>query len=572
MQPVFVIYLGRKFSFVLFFVLIAYINGLGQISVPGIPESFTLKTKSVPEIPVKQLEKIDTAGLRAFDVANGIPNRYGVVEQMYVDIKKDGINTHIEGRGDIWRYKIKSPVTFSLGIYFTRFLLPPEASVFIYNEDHTSVMGAFTDMNENSDQVLAIGEFKGKTVIVEYFEPADPQFEGELVIGSVSQAYNDIRSTLATRVGINCSEGANWQDHKHAICKMTFNDGLYAYTCTGFLVNNTRRDAIPYFMTANHCISTSSEARTLVTYFNFENSTCTSSDASAGQTLSGSTLKSTSQYSDFSLLLLNQYPPASYKPFYAGWDATGSAPTSGVCIHHPQGTPKCIAIDNNAPVSYAHVINWDNTYNSSPNTHWQTYFDVGNTESGSSGSPLFDQNKRVVGQLHGGGDLDSYYGKFSLSWNYNSSSSAQLKYWLDPDVTGTLVMDGEYLIAKPKSAFSTAITSVCLDAPVQLTDKSQYVPSQWKWTISPSSYEFTQGTSSTSKNPVVLFKSDGIYSVSLYVANSNGADSLTKSNYISVNDFINVKMSGITADSLICGCNLSKFPIVLTGAPDIPIA
>ena len=29
-------------------------------------------------------------------------------------------------------------------------------------------------------------------------------------------------------------------------------------------------------------------------------------------------------------------------------------------------------------------------------------WDLGTTEGGSSGSPLFDQNHRVIGQLHGG--------------------------------------------------------------------------------------------------------------------------------------------------------------------------
>src|SRR5664279_3624818 len=133
---------------------------------------------------------------------------------------------------------------------------------------------------------------------------------------------------------------------------MTFNDSTFLYYCTGFLVNNVKEDGTPYFQTANHCISTNSQAATLVTYFNYENSTCTSSDATTNQTLSGATLKATNSYSDFTLLLLNEYPPASYLPYYAGWDASSRSPQNGTCIHHPEGTPKCIALAYKAPTSY----------------------------------------------------------------------------------------------------------------------------------------------------------------------------------------------------------------------------
>jgi hypothetical protein len=44
---------------------------------------------------------------------------------------------------------------------------------------------------------------------------------------------------------------------------MTFNDSRYEYYCTGSLVNNVREDGTPYFLTANHCISTNAMAQTL---------------------------------------------------------------------------------------------------------------------------------------------------------------------------------------------------------------------------------------------------------------------------------------------------------------------
>jgi hypothetical protein len=49
------------------------------------------------------------------------------------------------------------------------------------------------------------------------------------------------------------------------------------------------------------------------------------------------------------------------------------------------------------------------------------------------------------------------------------------------------------------------------------------------------------------------------------VLNSNGADSLSKINYISAGD-IQVKLSGIPGDSIICGCNLNNYPVAASGA------
>jgi PKD repeat protein len=559
-----------KYSLLFCGLILSFCEVSGQLSVPGIPESFSIRTKKVVDIPVKLLQPIDTSKYLIEDKKRGIPNRYAVVEQMETDIKTAGAKTTIEGKGYIWQYKLTSAQSLSIGISFGKYLLPEGASVFIYNEEHTQIIGAFTERNNNPDQQLTIADFKGENAIIEYFEPLNPVFPGQLSISSVLQAYKSLLNTTTTRVGINCPEGSADQDAKHAVCRMTFHDAYYGYYCTGFLVNNVRKDGTPYFQTANHCISTSTEAATLVTYFNYENSTCSGSDASLTQTLSGSVLKATSSYSDFTLLLLNEYPPASYQAYYAGWDASSRAPQNGTCIHHPAGTPKCIALDYNPPVSYAKSMQWTDDNNvvistTVPNSHWEIQNDVGATEGGSSGSPLFDDNLHVIGQLHGGSDLYDFHGKFSLSWNHNSSASAQLQTWLDPDNTGTLKLDGIYSNMKPKAAFSAALTQICQGSTIKLTNNSQYNPVSWKWNIFPSTFKFQNGTSANSQNPLVTFDSIGNYTISLAVANTNGTDSTTKTNYINVGDIV-VKLSKIASDSIVCGCNFIKYPLGASGA------
>jgi hypothetical protein len=73
----------------------------------------------------------------------------------------------------------------------------------------------------------------------------------------------------------------------------------------------------------------------------------------------------------------------------------------------------------------------------------------GVTEGGSSGSPIFNDQGLIVGQLTGGEASCSnltgpdYYGKFSHSWDQiGDTDSTQLKPWLDPDNTGMEVLGG----------------------------------------------------------------------------------------------------------------------------------
>ena len=112
-------------------------------------------------------------------------------------------------------------------------------------------------------------------------------------------------------------------------------------------------------------------------------------------------------------------------------------------IHHPAGDIKKVSRENDPLIS--------TTFGSCPaNSHWGvTGWDEGVTEGGSSGSPLFDQNHRIVGQLHGGASacgaasLSDEYGKMSYSWNpQNSDSTNQLKYWLDPHQSNASFVNG----------------------------------------------------------------------------------------------------------------------------------
>jgi hypothetical protein len=183
--------------------------------------------------------------------------------------------------------------------------------------------------------------------------------------------------------------------------------------------------------------------------FNWQSAGCNNPAAEPTfQSLSGAVLRSRASASDFCLVeitggLQGGTVPAAFTPYFNGWDNSGNTPTSAVGIHHPSGDIKKISFENDPLIS--------TTFGGSPaNSHWGvTGWDEGVTEGGSSGSPLFDQNHRIIGQLHGGASacgapvLSDEYGKISYSWTPASSDSTnQLKYWLDPNQSNATFVNG----------------------------------------------------------------------------------------------------------------------------------
>ena len=67
---------------------------------------------------------------------------------------------------------------------------------------------------------------------------------------------------------------------------------------------------------------------------------------------------------------------------------------------------------------------------------------------GSSGSPLYNNQKKVIGQAWAYTapncfSQGAYYGKFDVSWDGNDTiPERKLSHWLDPDNTNAMFLDG----------------------------------------------------------------------------------------------------------------------------------
>ncbi|MEL6142829.1 MAG: proprotein convertase P-domain-containing protein, partial [Bacteroidota bacterium] len=243
--------------------------------------------------------------------------------------------------------------------------------------------------------------------------------------------------------------------------------------------NNARQDCTPYIMTANHCGIGAGNAPSLVTYWNFMNSTCrqpnspasgSGGDGQLNDFNTGATWRASNPPTDMTIVELDDDVSPTANAFYAGWDNSMPAPADTmIAVHHPSTDEKRISFSFQDPF----ITNGFNGPTDPNGTHIEIPdWDIGTTEPGSSGSPVFDRFRRVRGQLHGGGAAcgnDQYdtYGYFGRSWEGGGSSSSRLRDWLDPDNSGVTFIDGkEQLSCQISVSANPAFMTGCAGTPV----------------------------------------------------------------------------------------------------------
>ena len=183
----------------------------------------------------------------------------------------------------------------------------------------------------------------GSRQAIEVFTKA-PLDAGAVRIGAVVHFTDSplAKAAASCTVPTSCSTNDGVLDvamaeRKKSVARMTYVDGLNAFSCTGTLIN-TERFPAPFFMTAHHCISTAAAASSLATFWFYEDVACTSPVANPAtqQIASGAELVMTNKAVDSTLLRLTDTPPAG--AVFAGWSNARLQPGAEVFnISHPKG-------------------------------------------------------------------------------------------------------------------------------------------------------------------------------------------------------------------------------------------
>nr|WP_315431317.1 trypsin-like peptidase domain-containing protein [uncultured Albidiferax sp.] len=293
---------------------------------------------------------------------------------------------------------------------------------------------------------------EGSEATLEVELPASVSTDGvQIAIPSLSHVYSALASDgeNVAKVGeagsceVNVACNTDYSSaESNAVARMVFvgSDGG-TYQCSGTLVNDSSSSGTPYFLSANHCISKQSEASTLQTYWFYRATSCSGTTLnSAYQTRTGgATLLYASAVTDTSFMQLVDTPPTGVT--YAGWSVAAPTLNAAVAgIHHPKGDLQKLSTGSLSAFQDCSVLNaTSDTFTCSSGTQSgskfiNATFSSGVTESGSSGSPLFQtsgSSHYMVGQLYGGSSScaapsgSNIYGRFDVAYN------AALSQWLN---------------------------------------------------------------------------------------------------------------------------------------------
>jgi len=445
-----------------------------QWSEGGLPPSFlpenVLAFEVAGPLQIIAWPSADIKKLLAEDAKYPERSRFAipVAEAIDVSLERSGHWVLLPNGDRIWRCAVRVANALGLLLFFDQLVLPEGNRLFAYSPDRSTVLGAYTERSCLPSGEFLIGIIPGDVAVLELEVKANSRLPARLHLNRIDYVYDpaglwpegtpeDFGESLSCNININCPLGQNWQTEKRGVARilMVFSNG--AGWCTGSLLANTAGTPEPYFLTAHHCqiIGSNPNFNLWRFDFNYEASGCTNppSEPSRNSVL-GCQRIAFREETDFLLLKLNPIP-AAYNVYFNGWNrtpATNNLVQNSTFIHHPSGDIQKISRDNDPATVFPQAINWGGAFGiSPPNTHWMVVPDQGIYQPGSSGCVLFDQNKRVVGQLHGG-NLDPntctvsgcWFGRFDLSWDQGATPQSRLRDWLDPAGTGALLQNGYF--------------------------------------------------------------------------------------------------------------------------------
>lgn len=426
--------------------ILALIGLHAQTTDLGGPISWKRNFGDTKQIPVEVMTGFDLEAIRAEDAVNDqhkdIPWRFGYKYDTDINLSNSGKWIDLSGGNRLWRTRISCSGAMTINLLLKNVYLPEGARLYLFDSENTNRVGAYTSRNNRADGELGTELVHGDEIFVEYYEPANVHGQGRFTIANVIHGYRSLdrvqsdlikslNSSGDCNIDVHCPLGNGWENQIRSVAMIVVGgSGI----CSGALINNTCNDGTPYFLTANHCLGSSTGNWAF--RFNWASPPGTESCATTAgstdpgppydETANGATVLVSGTEADYAFLQIDNMTVTdaqNWNLFYSGWnnDDTDGSITQATAIHHPSGDVMKICQDQDGPY---------HSTSGAAAVWWIDQYEEGVTEPGSSGSPLFDQNGRIIGQLYGGsaacsgtvnnGQYD-YYGRFGVSWGYGIS-------------------------------------------------------------------------------------------------------------------------------------------------------
>ena len=423
-------------------------HATAQISSGGMPYSYTITSpRSTQYIEFENVENnsfvvtdLDMDAIRdEIEALNTCVNcssgfYYGKEQDVQIDFFEAAQIIETTGNKNVWILKIESAMAEGFQLICSNFYIAEGGKLFIYNEDRSMLLGAFTSENNRADNIFVTQHISGSNIYIEYVAPTGAEssviFIDKLVY-IFDNFFSESKGPFSDEGAAECQTNTSCLavdtydiEVKSTVLILGPSGADYWGICTGVLINdgfNYASRTKPFLLTANHCyehineydFSTYSDVSKWVFLFRHEATSCTSdgsdlpssrkNSANGGGVLSRD---EKSQKSDYLLIELNNSVnqiSRNNDVVFAGYDVNppdnipGGSYNRASFIHHPKGDVKKITLLEEE----AQSVGW----NKPGNDHWEMKATAGfKGEPGSSGAPLFNKDHQVIGLCHGGND------------------------------------------------------------------------------------------------------------------------------------------------------------------------
>ena len=388
-----------------------------EVTVPGMvstrSDNRDMRTRADTILPSMRYHlQIDlnqtSATLNRLDIHSvelDAPNQIGVNRSVALSSKSRAQKFLNPDGSQVIVLVIKSTNASGIGIHFRDFDLAGDDEVYVYGPTSESIVcGPFTKKGPWGSGEFWSGTIDGDTAVIELYKKTGDNNGDAFEIFEISHMFAEQELQALTNEPdvLGCERDARCYGdaEKNAVGRIMFNNGGGWYVCTGTLLNDRAQNRIPYFLTANHCVSTQAIARTVEVWWFYQTSACNSGRLRSGivHSTAHANLLVAQRSNDFALLrLLNSAPAGAW---FSGW--TSGAQTAGTAIfglHHPGGyVPPSLG-------SYLRRASGNiiSTNYRCPATGLLTGYGVnwtlGTAEPGASGSGLWNSSHYLVGLL-----------------------------------------------------------------------------------------------------------------------------------------------------------------------------
>ena len=166
-----------------------------QISIESIPKSFALWQElyiSTEKLPSFNIENFLIEDVNDKQSSDRKPYRFANPISVNFNMNNSGEWLTLEDGSSIWILQIDSPSAYSLNIIYDVFNIPEGAEFFVYSENREMVLGAFTNLNHKPHGGFSTAPVIGDKIILEYNEPNNALFRGDISIETIAHDYRNI--------------------------------------------------------------------------------------------------------------------------------------------------------------------------------------------------------------------------------------------------------------------------------------------------------------------------------------------------------------------------------------------